>query len=144
MNKSKESKETKAANEEQIIRCIKLGMDLHTAMYTIGATDEEMEVLEKDEKFMRRVEVTKSILELNLLEDHQDAMNLQLAQGKTAAVQWKLEHVNPARWGRGNGDDGGSDIPGVVIVEIPGLEDYLNRGDRIGNDLKEEEDADGE
>lgn len=138
MGKIEKQKETKAANEEQIIRCIKLGMDLHQAMYTVACTDKEMEALEKDARFIRRVETTKSILEMNLLESHNDAMELQIAQGKTTAVQWKLERINPTKWGKVSNDDGGNDTPAVVIVEIPGLEDYINR-DRIGDDLEDEE-----
>ena len=88
--------------------------------------EKEMEALEKDEEFMRRVEITKAILEMNLIERHDNAMEIQLAQGKTGATQWKLERINPSRWG--NKPKEVEDIPRVVIVEIPGLEDIVREG----------------
>lgn len=122
----------KDKRKEQIIRCVKLGMDLKTAMYTVACTEEEMEQLTNDESFLHRVEVTKAILEMNLLEDHHDAMQLQLAEGKTTAVQWKLERLNPNKWGKTTADNNPDNTPKIVIVEIPGLEEYMK------SDLEEE------
>ncbi len=138
--------------KEQIIRCVKLGMDLRTSMYTVACSDEEMETLEKDEKFMRRVTVTGAILEMNLIESHDSAMDIQLAEGKTGAVQWKLERINPSRWGKATKDEGG-DAPRVMIVEIPGLEKLMEERHEPDSDsspltpfsiLQDEEDADSD
>jgi len=129
---------TEDYRKEQIIRCVKLGMDLQSAMYTVACNDQEMETLEKDEEFMRRVDITKSILEMNLIERHDSAMDIQLAQGKTGAVQWKLERINPSKWGKVPGELN-SNAPAVLIVEIPGLNNPLNQEDHIGNALPKED-----
>ena len=103
--------------KDHIIRFIKLGMDLDSSLYGAECSESEIEILKNDKDFLSRIKTYQSLEEYRLLEDHDMAMNIAAAKGGTAALQWKLAHLNPARWGVGDSDKGkGGTGSGVVIV----------------------------
>ena len=88
------------SKKEHILRCIKIGMDLVEAQFVSECTVEEMEEIDNDEVFIKKIRNYQALAEYTLLERHEKAMQSQLSEGKTTAAQWKLEHMNPNRWGK--------------------------------------------
>jgi len=86
--------------KEHILRCVKLGMELFQAELVAECSVEDIEKIEEDKVFLRVVKNHKAYAEFALLEKHEKAMNNQLVEGKTSAAQWKLERMNPRKWGR--------------------------------------------
>ncbi len=104
--------------KDHVIRCIKLGMTLSSAMYCAECTDDEMTLLEDDDAFNHKVKIVQSLEEYALLEDHALAARIAAAKGNTAPIQWKLAHINKERWGNRIGEEG----PGegsTVNINIP-------------------------
>lgn len=122
------------------MRCVKLGMHWYRAAMVAECTEEEMEALEQSPEFQKKVNAREAIQEMQLLEKHKSAMDEAAIRGSAGAIQWKLERINPSRWGKTQKDDE-SDAPKVVIVEIPGLENYINRDEPS---LEEKMDANNE
>lgn len=104
-----------------ILRCVKLGMEWYRAALIAELTDEELEELENDTVFLRKVKSHEALEEMRLLEKHEDAMIEGVAKGNASAVQWKLERINPDRW---SAKSGGSAIPldigGEVTINLVG------------------------
>ena len=86
--------------KEHILRCIQLGMELFKAELVAECTEEEMDEIANDEHFAEIVEQYQAIHEYDLLTKHQTAMDIQISTGRSGAVQWKLEKINPGRWGK--------------------------------------------
>ena len=86
--------------KNHILRCVKLGMELLQAELVAECSVEDIEKIEEDKSFLRQVKNYFAYAEFDLLERHEKAMNNQLVEGKTAAAQWKLERINPRRWGK--------------------------------------------
>ena len=84
---------------EHTIRCIKLGMTLEDSLFIAECTDEEMETLYTDEKFLHKVKLHQKIEEMNLLKQHNIAMEIATAKGNTKPIEWKLGIMNKNRWG---------------------------------------------
>ena len=99
--------------KEHIIRCIKLGMELFRAMLVAGCTEKEIELIEKDIEFNELVKQYHALEEYNLLMKHKTAMDVAAVSGRTNAIQWKLERINPDRWS--TAEDKG-------IIELPNLQ----------------------
>ena len=86
--------------KEHILRCVKLGMELFQAELVAECSVEDIDKIEEDKSFLREVKNYYAYAEFDLLERHETAMNNQLIEGKTSAAQWKLERMNPTRWGK--------------------------------------------
>jgi hypothetical protein len=89
------------ANTKKIIilNCIRLGMDFYTAALSASCTKKEIEELEQNEEFQSTIEINQAILEKDLLEQHDRVSEIASERGQAAPLQWKLERVNPSRWG---------------------------------------------
>ena len=85
--------------KEHILRLIKLGMELYRAELITECTEEEIDDIERDKTFSRRIEIHEAICEKELLEKLEDAIDIAADKGKSSAIQWKLERINPRRWG---------------------------------------------
>jgi len=96
-----------------ILNYINLGMEINKAYILSEITKEDIEELDKDEDFQKDIEVTEIILEKDLLERHNTAMEIAVNKGNANAVQWKLEKINPDRWGTKKDE---TPIKGVLVV----------------------------
>jgi len=85
--------------KEHILRLIKLGMELYKASLVAGCSEEEIEQLENDKVFKLKIEAYKAISEKELLDRLEDAMDIAVDRGNSSAIQWKLERLNPKKWG---------------------------------------------
>ena len=85
--------------KEHILRCTRLGMDFFSAALIAECTEKELNVLDNDESFQRRLLIEHAIEEERLLEKHNSAMTLAADRGSATSIQWKLERLNPRRWG---------------------------------------------
>lgn len=84
---------------EHIRRCIKLGMDLESAMLIAECSDEEMDIIKKNDSLQRSLKITSKMFELDLLSKLTTAMGENLKFGTTADAKWFLERINSTRWG---------------------------------------------
>ncbi|NIU83386.1 MAG: hypothetical protein GWN64_07885 [Candidatus Thorarchaeota archaeon] len=82
-----------------ILNCIRLGMDFYTSCLSVSCSKEEIENLENDEQFQKAVEINTALLEKDLLEDHDKVIADCVDKGIASPLQWKLERVNPSKWG---------------------------------------------
>ena len=101
-----------------MLECVKLGMDFFSSAILAECTDEEIEVLEEDAAFTRRIRIQEVFEEKRLLEKHNTAIEEAVIKGSAAAVQWKLEKINPGRWGNKEKDKG--KFEGKVTVNMIG------------------------
>jgi len=88
------------SKKEHILRCIQLGMEPIEAQFVSECTVEEMDEIDQDESFVKKIRNYQALAEYSLLQKHEAAMLSQLSEGKTAAAQWKLERLNPGKWGK--------------------------------------------
>ena len=99
--------------KEQILRLIKLGMELYRAELVLGCSEEEIKKIEEDLNFNQRVKEHEAISEKELLDKLEDAIDFGVDKGKSSAIQWKLERINAKRWGSKEMDN--KYIPNVSI-----------------------------
>jgi hypothetical protein len=90
-------------------------MELVQAELVAECSLEEIDEIESDPDFLREIKLHHAISEMELLEKHEEAMELQVEQGKTSAVQWKLERVNPRRWGKDDSKDMSPDLSNLNV-----------------------------
>ncbi len=107
-----------AEKRDHILRCIRLGMDLFSAALIAECTDEELEKLEEDPKFNKRIKIEYAIEEERLLNKHNTAIEESVIKGNAHSVQWKLEKLNPGRWG--NKESAKVPYEGKVTVNLIG------------------------
>ena len=101
------------SKKEQILRLIKLGMELYRAELILGCTEDEIKELEKDLNFNQRIKEHDAIAEKELLDRLEDAIDVGVDKGKSSAIQWKLERINPKRWGSKEMDN--NFIPNISV-----------------------------
>lgn len=104
--------------KEQLLSLIKLGMSIYKAELILGCTEDEIEGLEKDEEFNKRIAAYEAISEKELLDKLEDAMDIAADKGKSSAIQWKLERLNPARWA--SKELGREPVPSNFTIELVG------------------------
>jgi len=86
-------------NKKYIIeQAIQLNMDMRSAMVLAECSEEEEELLQNDELFMRKLKVTKVIREKELLEQFDRYIESCAERGNLRPIQWRLSKLNP-RWG---------------------------------------------
>jgi len=106
--------------KEHILRCVKLGMDVFQAQLIAECSIKEIEKLDEDKDFQDAIELHNAISELELLEQHEAAILLQAERGTTSAIQWKLERINPKRWGKD--EKKGIDFPKNLHISLGGVD----------------------
>ena len=84
--------------KDSLFRLIKLGMELFRAELVVGCTESEIEKLENDIDFNQKIKAYEAISEKELLDKLEDAIDIGVDKGRSAAIQWKLERLNPGRW----------------------------------------------
>lgn len=86
--------------KEHLLRFVKLGMDFYRAAILAQCTEDEIEVLRNDTQFQKKLELHDALLEMQLLEKLDFAMEVAKMKGNSAGIRWKLEKVNPTKWGK--------------------------------------------
>lgn len=104
--------------KSHILRCVRLGMDFLSASLVAECTDEEVDFLENDKKFSKRLLIENALEEERLLTKHNAAIEEAIIKGKANPVQWKLEKLNPRRWGSKGTNNIQPEIP--VSVNLVG------------------------
>jgi len=104
--------------KEHILRCVRLGMDFFSSALIAECTDEELEKLEEDTDFQKRIKIENAIEEERLLIKHNTAIEEAVIKGNASAVQWKLEKINSNRWG--NKENNKTLLEGKVTVNLIG------------------------
>ncbi len=104
--------------KDHILRCIKLGLDLYQAEILSECTVEEIDKLDDDEHFQLLVQQEAILEEYELLEKHKTAMDLASSRGNTSAIQWKLEKLNPKKWGNDKEEEENKSPYGDEKLEI--------------------------
>ena len=74
-------------------------MTLEDSLFIAECTDEEMEDLYTDEVFLRKVKLHQKLQEMDLLKQHNIAMEIATSRGNTKPIEWKLGILNKNRWG---------------------------------------------
>lgn len=100
--------------KEYIINTVKLGMDFFGACMSLGLTDKEIESLESDEEMQREIKQTEYLLEKELLDHHKTVCEMQIEKGNAQPLQWKLERINPEKWGGKSNVKIDSDMPMAI------------------------------
>ncbi len=85
--------------KEHVIRCIKLGMTFDDSLFVSECTDKEMEELSKSEEFLHTIKLHQKLQEMDLLKQHNIAMEIAVTRGNTKPIEWKLGILNKNRWG---------------------------------------------
>lgn len=102
----------------QVYRLVKLGMDREEAELLSEFTLEEQERLDTDAFYLSRCKLQRLIEERDLLESLDDIANDNAIKGVSTEIRWKLERMNPARWGKSLAI---ATTPAPVENEIPDL-----------------------
>lgn len=102
--------------KEIILEMIRLGMDFHTACLASELTEEEEDEVMEDELFQRIVSRDTALLEKELLERHDAASSIGESRGSCSGLQWKLEKVNPKRYG--NKEKDGDSFTGKLVLNM--------------------------
>jgi len=105
--------------KEHILRCVKLGMELYRAELVSECTLEEIELIENDKLFLKRIEQQYAIEEYSLLTKHNVALNIAQSRGNASPIQWKLGKLNPKRWDTKDKDTV-LKVPGSIQVNLVG------------------------
>lgn len=86
--------------KQLIYECVRLGMDLYEATLLAECSDEQIELLNNDEIFQKRVLYNEHIKEKELLEMHDEAIRMAIEKGDTKGIQWRLEKIKPAKYAK--------------------------------------------
>lgn len=84
----------------QVCRLLRLGMGQDEAELLAEFTLEEQEALIVDASYQNRCRVQKFIEERSLLIKLDDIIEQNALVGKSSEIRWKLERMNPSRWGK--------------------------------------------
>ena len=105
--------------KEHIYRCVTLGMDLYSAYLLAECTDAEIDLLNDDPDFQRRIAIKQKLEERNLLERFDTGMGIAVQKGNVNPVIWKLGILNPDRYNRspGNKDQKPQDLKDAIVFE---------------------------
>lgn len=109
--------------KEIVIKCVRLGMSLASAMILAACDDLDTDRLNSDANFLRRVRFVQKEEELALLRDHQTARIIAAQKGNTKPIEWMLTRFDPERYG---GKDAGDTTPIDVAIYLPEKDDDRN------------------
>lgn len=104
-------------------------MDFYEAALSVNCSKKEIEDFENDETFQQSIKINQSLLEKDLLEDHQTVIDKCVEAGVASPLQWKLERVNPARWGNKTKIEGDKPFAGTIKVYMDEVEKNDGRSD---------------
>lgn len=106
---------------EHVVRCVKLGMTLDDSLFLAECTDKEIETLYNSDEFLREIKLHQKLEEMNLLRQHNTAMEISASRGNAKPIEWKLGILNKNRWGSRLQVEGAGDlIPKTVNVTLVG------------------------
>lgn len=80
-----------------ILNCVNLGMEARRAYYAAELTQDEMDEMDKDEQFQRKIKAKEAILEKTLLEKLNVVINRNVEKGNSKELRYKLGAISP-RW----------------------------------------------
>jgi len=79
---------------------IRLGIDKYEAVLLAECTDDEIEELNNDVTFNKRVEFNRARKEADLLEMHDEAIRIAVDKGDSKPIQWRLEVLKPDKYSK--------------------------------------------
>lgn len=83
-----------------VYRLVKLGMSRDEAELLTGLSLEDQETLDRDPVYLANCRVQKLIEERDLLLHLDDIVEDNAIKGVSTEIRWKLERLNPQRWGK--------------------------------------------
>lgn len=83
-----------------VYRLVKLGMSRDEAELLAGFSLDEQEALERDGVYLARCRLQRIVEERDLLEHLDDVIEDNVLKGVSTELRWKLERMNPERWGK--------------------------------------------
>lgn len=86
--------------KQLILECVRLGMDTYESTLLAECDEEEIEILNTDKMFQKRIEYSKHCKERDLLELHDEAVSIALGKGETKGIQWRLEKLRPEKYAK--------------------------------------------
>lgn len=92
--------------QEQVLNLIILGMSLPKSCYVVECSDDEIEWMQNDETFQRKMSCEKARLERDLLISHDRARAIAEQKGNTKPTEWRLRILDPEKYGGGSGNLG--------------------------------------
>ncbi len=104
--------------KDTVQNALSSGMSYSDALLLSGASDEQIEALDKDTMFQKECSQVARQLELEMLQTLKDTIEIQASKGKDHGVTWLLSKINPSRWGGGD-DDAGANVGSIVINTQP-------------------------
>lgn len=81
--------------QDKVYNALLVGMSLEDAYLYAGLTPDEIRLDKEDELNQQKWQQTKAELEFSLLGDMQRVTSKQIAQGRSEALQWRLEKFFP-------------------------------------------------
>ena len=84
---------------DYVLNVLASGISIERAFILANCLPDEIEELQNDTEFVGFVKYTEAKRELDLLSMHQKASEIAASRGNATPLQWKLERLNPDRWG---------------------------------------------
>ena len=112
---------------------IKLAMDKESAYLLAELTDNEIEEVENDSAYQRKLLVLTKLEEKRLLNMYDKSMKIAAKRGNTSAIIKKLEIINPNRY-RTTINNINENLNKNVDVELPPV-DYSNISEEEAKEL---------
>lgn len=103
------------------LRYIRLGMSRNDAFILARVPLDEQVEFERDPLFMEKCEVALLQEEYELLDTLDDIIADNAAKGTSTEIRWKLERINPKRWGKRLTVDGEANTPSRQEVDVSHL-----------------------
>ena len=91
-------------------------MDVYSSYIVSECTEQEIELLEEDKEFQRRLQVRQRTEEKNLLEKLDSTINIAASKGNASPLIWKLGIINEERYNKQAGKkDPSPDIKNAIV-----------------------------
>ena len=84
---------------DRLIGMLMQGCTLDTACLAIGLPEKTIDLINNDPKLLKDFEIVQAKAEIDLLSLHTETMTIASLKGNAAPIQWRLERMNPKRWG---------------------------------------------
>ena len=84
--------------KDHILRCIDLGMDFYRSCVCSACTEEEIDLLNKDEEFQKEIKERYALQEYNFLMKHNVALEVAKNKGNSKPIEWRLGILNPKKY----------------------------------------------
>ena len=85
--------------KDHILRCTDLGMDFYRSCVCSACTEEEIDLLNKDEEFQKEIKERYALQEYNFLMKHNVALEIAKNKGNSKPIEWRLGILNPKKYG---------------------------------------------